>query len=205
MSSLEGLLDKEVTEFVDKIENLDEYQELRNKNISNENYIKFLSSFYIMESLSADAVNKASENTRDTYPYLSRRFDYCAEGERGHADVAMEDLKAMGVQELHVDELAKVKNYRKFLLNGADEFPAQIIGHSYLFENSSAIIFPKQSEIDKPFKFIKLHADEDPGHSVAIKKTIRKIEPNLNEEEKKQIVEFSHRSAEFYLEILEQL
>jgi hypothetical protein len=205
MSSLEGLLDREVDIFVNKIEKLDEYKDLRYNNISNTCYIRFLSSFYIMESLSADAVNKASENTRDTDPYLSRRFDYCAEGERDHADVAIADLKAMGVKELHVDELNNVKNYRKFLLKGADEFPAQIIGHSYIFENSSAIIFPQQNKIEKPFRFIELHANEDPGHSLAIKRTVRKIEVNLSEVEKSRIAEFARKSGEFFLEIFEQL
>lgn len=205
MSSLEGLLDKEVSLFVDRIEKLDEYQELKNKSISNESYIRFLCSFYIMESLSADAVNKASENTRDTDPYLSMRFDFCAEGERGHADIAITDLKAMGVKELHVDELNEVKSYRKFLLQGADEFPPQIIGHSYIYENSSAIIFTQQSKLDKPFKFIEVHANDDPGHSLAIKRTVRKIEQNLSDDKKNKVADFARKSGEYFFEIFEQL
>ena len=205
MSSLEGLLDREVSLFIDRIEQLDEYQDLKNMNISNESYIKFLHSFYIMESLSADAVNKASENTRDTDPYLSMRFDFCAEGERDHADIAIADLKAMGVTEFRADELNQVKKYRKFLLNGADEFPPQIVGHSYIYENSSAIIFARQSKINKPFKFIELHANEDPGHSIAIKRTVRKIEQNLSEDNKNRIADFARKSGEYFFEIFQLL
>ncbi len=64
MDNLEASLDKEVIEFITEVEQLDEYNALHEGTISNETYIKFLKTFYVMELISADAVNKASQNTK---------------------------------------------------------------------------------------------------------------------------------------------
>lgn len=205
MSRLEESLDKQVIEFISEIEKLDEYQAMHEGTISDEDYIRFLKSFYIMESISADAVYKASANTKESDPYLSQRFDFCAEGERGHAEIALEDLSDMGVTDVHLNGTGVFKEYNDFLQNGADEFPAQIVGHSYIFESASAVLFPKQEIADSPKRFVVLHAKEDPGHSQAIRRTVRKIEPGLSDEQKDRILEFSKKSGRYFIELLSQL
>jgi len=193
MDNLEASLDKEVIEFITEVEQLDEYNALHEGTISDETYIKFLKTFYVMELISADAVNKASQNTKENNPYLSKRFDLCAEGERGHAEIALKDLRDMGIKKVN------------FLQQGADDFPAQIVGHSYIFESASAVLFPKQEIVDNPKKFVEIHAKEDPGHSQAIRRTVRKIEPDLSKEEKEKIINFSKKSGQYFIDLFSQI
>jgi len=100
MDSLEASLDKEVIEFITEVEQLDKYKALHEGTISDETYIRILKTFYVMELISADAVNKASQNTKQNNPYLSKRFDLCAQGERGHAEIALKDLQDMGIKKV---------------------------------------------------------------------------------------------------------
>jgi len=202
MSNLEELLDKEVIGFISEVEQLHEYKALHEGTIKNETYIKFLKSFYIIETLSANAVSKASINTKENNPYLSKRFDLCAEGEGGHAEVVLKDLSDMGIKQVEGEDSEIVKNYNDFLQNGANDFPAQIVGHSYIFESASAVLFPKQGKINKPKRFVEIHAKEDPGHSQAIRRTVRNIEPDLTKEQKDQIIQFAKKSGEYFIEIM---
>jgi len=106
-----------------------------------------------------------------------------------------------------------VKAYNNFLQQGADDFPAQIVGHSYIFESASAVLFPKQEIVDNPKRFVEIHAKEDPGHSQAIRRTVRKIEPDLSKEEKEKmskeekekIVSFSKRSGRYFIDLFSQI
>jgi hypothetical protein len=205
MPNLEESLDKEVIEFIGEVEQLDEYKALHEGSISDENYIRLLKTFYIMESISADAVNKASRNTKKVNPYLSQRFDFCAEGERGHAEIALKDLADMGISKVEKNGTGIVHEYNKFLQQAADELPAQIVGHSYIFESASAVLFPKQEITDKPRRFAEVHAREDPGHSQAIRRTVRKIEPELSTEEKQKIVSFSKKSGRYFINLFSQV
>jgi hypothetical protein len=205
MSNLEESLDKQVIEFISEVERLDEYKALHAGTISKQNYIRLLKTFYIMESISADAVNKASQNTKENDPYLSERFDFCAEGEIGHAEIALKDLRDMGIEKVETNGAQIVKDYDRFLQDGADNFPAQIVGHSYIFESASAVLFPKQEITDNPKRFVELHAKEDPGHSQAIRRTVRKIEPALSTEEKEKIVNFSKKSGRYFIDLFSQV
>ncbi|NIP39173.1 MAG: hypothetical protein GWO07_13670 [Candidatus Dadabacteria bacterium] len=205
MPNLEESLDKEVIEFIGEVEQLDEYKALHEGTISDQTYIRFLKTFYIMESISADAVNKASRNTRESDPYLSQRFDFCAEGERGHAEIALKDLSDMGVAGVDTNGTGIVTAYNDFLQKGADELPAQIVGHSYIFETASAVLFPKQEITGKPKRFAEVHAKEDPGHSQAIRRTVRKIEPSLSTEEKQKIVSFSKQSGRYFIDLFSKI
>ena len=205
MDSLEASLDKEVIEFIKEVEQLDEYNALHEGNISDETYIRILKTFYIMELISADAVNKASQNTKQNNPYLSKRFDLCAQGERGHAEIALKDLQDMGIKKVDTNGADIAKAYNNFLQQGADDFPAQIVGHSYIFESASAVLFPKQEIVDNPKRFVEIHAKEDPGHSQAIRRTVRKIEPDLSKEEKEKIINFSKKSGRYFIDLFNQI
>jgi len=205
MNNLEESLDKEVIELISEVEQLDDYQALHDGTISDETYIKFLKTFYVMELISADAVNKASQNTKENDPYLSERFDFCAEGERGHAEIVLKDLEDMGIKKVDTNGAQIVTDYNDFLQRGADDFPAQIVGHSYIFESASAVLFPKQEIVGSPKRFVEIHAKEDPGHSQAIRRTLRKIEPKLSKEEKEKIVDFSKKSGRYFIDLFNQL
>ena len=176
MSNLESRLDKEVNNYLQIVEGREEVKNLLSASIALDVYCNFLKLFYIIEYLSQKAVKKASENTAQINPYLSKRFDLCARGELGHAEIALKDLSDLGETEFELKNKDLVDEYDEFLQREADEFPLGILGHSYLFENVSGILFPKNKPIDFPSKFIEVHAKEDPGHSIAIKKTVRNIE-----------------------------
>ena len=173
--------------------------------ISDETYIKILKTFYVMELISADAVNKASQNTKQNNPYLSKRFDLCAQGERGHAEIALKDLQDMGIKKVDTNGADIAKAYNNFLQQGADDFPAQIVGHSYIFESASAVLFPKQEIVENPKRFVEIHAKEDPGHSQPIRRTVRKIEPDLSKEEKEKIINFSKKSGRYFIDLFNQI
>ncbi|NIT13148.1 MAG: hypothetical protein GTN99_02565 [Candidatus Dadabacteria bacterium] len=95
--------------------------------------------------------------------------------------------------------------YNDFLQKGADELPVQIVGHSYIFESASAVLFPKQEIKNNPKRFVELHAKEDPGHSQAIRRTVRKIEPELSTDEKRKIVSFSKQSGRYFIDLFSQI
>ena len=69
-------------------------QMLQSGSITLSIYKKFLRTFYFIEDLSQKAVNKAAqEHIFESNPYLSKRFEVCAIGELGHAQIALKDLK----------------------------------------------------------------------------------------------------------------
>ena len=93
MEKLESLLDIEVETYLRRVKDKEEIKDLVSGNLSRETYARFLFTFYIIEFLSQRAVNMASINTKDSDPYLSKRFHSCAQGELGHAEIALRDLK----------------------------------------------------------------------------------------------------------------
>jgi len=95
--------------------------------------------------------------------------------------------------------------YDRVLQDCAQEFPLGVLGHSYLFENASGAMFPKHNPLDFPFKFIEVHAKEDPGHSLAIKRTIRHIENDLSDEEQARMIAFANKSGDYLLKVLDSL
>ena len=87
----------------------------------------------------------------------------------------------------------------------AREFPLGILGHSYLLENASGAMFPKHNSLNFPSTFVEIHAKEDPGHSLAIKRTVRIIENDLSDDEQERILAFAKRSGEYLLELFDSL
>jgi len=203
MSNLESSLDNEVQNYLKLLGNNQNVQMLQSGSITLSIYKKFLKTFYFIEDLSQKAVNKAAINTTGSNPYLSQRFEFCAKGELGHAQIALEDLKEIGVVTIDTDNKKLIDEYHEFLQKEADEYPLGILGHSYLFENVSGILFPKNKQLDYPSKFIEVHAKEDPGHSLAIKRTVRKIEKDLDSTDINRIINFCKKSGEYLIKVFE--
>ena len=203
MSNLESSLDNEVQNYLELLRNNENVKMLQSGSITLSIYKKFLKTFYFIEDLSQMAVNKAAQNTADSNPYLSKRFEVCAKGELGHAQIALEDLKKLGEESVDSDNSELINEYNEFLQKEADEYPLGILGHSYLFENVSGILFPENEPLEYPSKFIEVHAKEDPGHSLAIKRTVRKIEDELDSRDIERIIEFSKKSGEYLIKVFE--
>ncbi|MCY3826656.1 MAG: hypothetical protein OXG10_04650 [Candidatus Dadabacteria bacterium] len=205
MEKLESLLDIEVGTYLRRVKDKEEIKDLVSGNLTRETYARFLFTFYIIEFLSQRAVNMASINTKDSDPYLSKRFHSCAQGELGHAEIALRDLKDLGEKETNPFCLEIVREYDEFLQNAAEQFPLAILGHSYLFENVSGLLFPEVETVPDPSTFIEVHAKEDPAHSLAIKKTVRRIEKNLGKEKIEKIVQFSRESGDYLMRLFDSL
>ncbi len=205
MEKLESLLDIEVKTYLQRVKSKEEVKDLVSGNLTRETYARFLFTFYIIEFLSQRAVNMASINTKDSDPYLSKRFHSCAQGELGHAEIALRDLKDLGEKETNPFCLEVVREYDEFLQNAAEQFPLAILGHSYLFENVSGLLFPELETVPDPSTFIEVHAKEDPAHSLAIKKTVRRIEKDLGEEKIEKIVQFSRESGDYLMRLFDSL
>ena len=205
MEKLESLLDIEVETYLRRVKNKEEIKDLVSGNLTRKTYARFLLTFYIIEFLSQRAVNMASINTKNSDPYLSKRFHSCAQGELGHAEIALRDLKDLGEKEVHPFCLEIVREYDEFLQNTAEQFPLAILGHSYLFENVSGLLFPEIKSAPDPSTFIEVHAKEDPAHSLAIKKTIKRVEENLSEEQIERIVQFSRESGDYLMRLFDSL
>jgi len=203
MSNLECSLDNEVQKYLELLENIENVQILQSGSITLDIYKKFLRTFYFIEDLSQKAVIKAAENTSESNPYLSKRFELCAQGELGHAQIALKDLNELGEETLEPNNKVLIDEYNNFLQNEADAYPLGILGHSYLFENVSGILFPKNKPLDYPSKFIEVHAKEDPVHSLAIKRTVRNIQDDLNQDDISHIIIFSRKSGEYLLKVFE--
>ena len=113
MEKLESLLDIEVKTYLQRVKNKEEVRDLVSGNLTRETYARFLFTFYIIEFLSQRAVNLASINTKDSDPYLSKRFHSCAQGELGHAEIALRDLKDLGEKETNPFCLGGRKGVRR--------------------------------------------------------------------------------------------
>ena len=205
MQKLELSLDTEVKTYLQRLKDKEEIKNLVSGNLTRKTYARFLLTFYIIEYLSQRAVNMASINTENSDPYLSKRFHSCAQGELGHAEIALRDLKDLGEKEINPFCLEIVREYDEFLQNTAEQFPIAILGHSYLFENVSGLLFPEIETVPDPSTFIEVHAKEDPAHSLAIKKTVRRVEENLSEEEIERIVRFSRESGDYLMRLFDSL
>lgn len=203
MRKLETELDNEVKIYMDRVGNIEAVKDLLSGKISKTTYGRFLKSFYTIEYLSQRAVNMASIRTEDTNLYLSKRFRICAQGELGHAEIALRDLRDMGVKFDSLEKSPLIDEYDEFLQNEADNFPLSILGHSYLFENVSGKMFPGNKPLKFPSKFVEVHAKEDPGHSRAIKRTVRNIEKDLKEEQLDKIIDFTRKSGDYFIKVFE--
>ncbi len=205
MNSLEAKLDMEVIAYLAKVEDMPEVKALLSGSISKEDYARFLKTFYIIEDISQRAVNLASEMTKEAHPYLSQRFDVCARGELGHAEIALQDLEELGEGGVDISEISEALEYDALLQECAQKFPLGVLGHSYLFENASGVMFPKHKPIDFPSRFVEVHAKEDPGHSIAIKRTIRHIENDISPEDQTRMISFANKSGDYLLKLFETI
>jgi hypothetical protein len=66
-------------------------------------------------------------------------------------------------------------------------------------------MFPKHTRHEFPSRFIEVHAKEDPGHSLAIKRTVRSLEPELSEAEREGITVFAKKSGEYLLRLFQDI
>ena len=205
MENLESLLDIEVETYLRRVKDKEEIKDLVSGSITRETYARFLFTFYVIEFLSQRAVNMASISTKDSDPYLSRRFHSCAQGELGHAEIALRDLRDLGEKESNPFCLEIVREYDEFLQSAAERFPLAILGHSYLFENVSGLLFPEIETVPDPSTFIEVHAKEDPVHSMAIKRTVKKVEETLSREDTEKIVRFSRESGDYLMRLFDSL
>ena len=205
MENLESLLDIEVETYLRRVKDKEEIKDLVSGSITRKTYARFLFTFYIIEFLSQRAVNMASISTKDSDPYLSRRFHSCAQGELGHAEIALRDLRDLGEKESNPFCLEIVREYDEFLQSAAERFPLAILGHSYLFENVSGLLFPEIETVPDPSTFIEVHAKEDPVHSMAIKRTVKKVEETLSREDTEKIVRFSRESGDYLMRLFDSL
>ena len=205
MENLESLLDIEVETYLRRVKDKEEIKDLVSGSITRKTYARFLFTFYIIEFLSQRAVNMASISTKDSDPYLSRRFHSCAQGELGHAEIALRDLRDLGEKESNPFCLEIVREYDEFLQSAAERFPLAILGHSYLFENVSGLLFPEIETVPDPSTFIEVHAKEDPVHSMAIKRTVKKVEETLSTEDTERIVRFSRESGDYLMRLFDSL
>lgn len=205
MKSLEAELDREVNTYLSMVKQMPEVAKLLSGDIPKETYSRFLKTFYIIEHLSQKAVNAASLKTADENPYLSKRFELCAKGELGHAEIALEDLRNMGYETEDMGQLDIVMEYETTLMKHAKEFPLSILGHSYLFENVSAKMFPEHKGLEYPSRFVEVHAKEDPGHSLAIKRTVRNIEKGIGEQDIQKVIEFTRKSGDYLMEVFRRV
>ena len=58
-------------------------------------------------------------------------------------------------------------------------------------------MFPGHENPPYPSRFIEVHAKEDPRHSIAIKKTVRKIEPELSGVKRRRLSGSRARAGSF--------
>ena len=202
---LVGRLDGEVQVFLEELKAVSCVEALIGGTITREAYIGLLGACYLIESYSSRAVEVAGSAVAESSPELSRRFGICAAGERGHAEVALEDLKGLGVPDGERFEIPEAREYRAFLEQEAAERPECILAHSHAFECASGELFPQVPELPFPDRFIRLHAREDPGHSVAIRRTVRMFEQTSPETMGEDLVVFARESRRRFLGVLEQL
>ncbi len=209
MKSLEKTLDCQVRDYVAKLEDMNEIKTLLSGEVSRKDYVRLLKTFYVIEHISQRAVLRASKKTQSQNPYLSKRFKLCAKGELGHAEIALKDLEDMNEQgRVGGVDLANIpfaSDYDDFLQGEAGSFPLGILGHSYLFENASGIIFPKCKPLDYPSRFVEVHAKEDPAHSLAIKRTVRKVEAEISDRDLERIASFTNKSGDYLLKLFENM
>ncbi len=203
MEKLETLLDSEMGSFLTKARELPEVKALVSGKVTRAQYKKLLKTFCLVEQISHRAVNTAAIYAREKgNAYLAGRLGSCAAGELGHAELALEDLRDLGDKSA---KIPKAENWEAELLKKAREFPPAIIGHSYLFEGASGILF-QDAVVPKgmPERFVIVHAKEDPAHARAIKRTIRVMEKNLTRKQTEEIVKFARKSGVRLMKIFEE-
>ena len=202
MEKLETLLDAEIDAFLSKARELSEVQALVSESLSKEQYKKLLRTFCFVEQISHRAVNTAAIYASESgNAYLAGRLGSCAAGELGHAELALEDLRDLGEKSA---KIPSAKQWENELMKKARVFPPAIVGHSYLFEGASGILF-QDAVVPKgmPDRFVVVHANEDPAHARAIKRTIRMMVKTLKPKQTDEIIKFARKSGERLMKMFE--
>ena len=202
MEKLETLLDSEITVLLAEARKLPEVKALVSGNLSRAQYKKLLRTFCLVEQISHRAVNTAAIYAGEAgNAYLAGRLGSCATGELGHTELALEDLRDLGEKSA---KIPKAEKWEAELLKKAREFPHAVIGHSYLFEGASGILFQDAVVPEgMPERFVVVHAKEDPAHARAIKRTIRMMEKDLTPKQTGEIVKFTRKSGEKLMKMFE--
>lgn len=194
---LENLLDSEIEKFLAQARELPEVKALVSGKLNKTQYRKLLKTFCLVERISHGAVNTAAIYAGETGDsYLAGRLGSCAAGELGHAELAIEDLRELGEKGAETGKSEAAERWKSELLGKARKFPPAIIGHSYLFEGASGILFQDAVVPEgMPERFVAVHAKEDPAHARAIKRTIRTMEKGLSGKQTEEIVRFARKSG----------
>ena len=203
MEKLEQLLDGEITRFLSGARGVPEVKALVSGRMSGGQYKKLLKTFCLVERISHRAVNTAAIYAGESGDaYLAGRLGSCAAGELGHAELALEDLRDLGEKN---PQIPPAEKWEAELLKKAREFPPAIIGHSYLFEGASGILFQDAVvPAGMPDRFVSVHAKEDPAHARAIKRTIRTMVKTLKPGRAEEIVKFARKSGERLMRMVEE-
>ena len=203
MEKLEQLLDREIDRFLSEARAVPEVRALVSGGVSKGQYRKLLRTFCLVEQISHRAVNTAAIYAGEGGDaYLAGRLGSCAAGELGHAELALEDLRDLGEKSA---KIPKAEKWEAELLKKAREFPPAIIGHSYLFEGASGILF-QDAVVPKgmPDRFVAVHAKEDPAHAKAIRRTIRTMVKGLKPGQEEEIVKFARKSGGRLMKMVEE-
>ena len=202
MMNLAQALDKEVHDFEQKLCEVERVKALLSGSISRTDYAALLTAFYFIEHQSRLAVTAAQCILHRRDAYLSKRFQLCADGEQGHAEMALADLRDLGVESVFPFSSPKISEYASLLQQEAAQRPHNILGHSFLFETASGILFPQVDEVSYPSMFVQTHALEDPKHTIAIKQTVKNVDKRIEADVKAGLIEFSRLSGSRFLELL---
>lgn len=198
-------LDREVQVFLDRLTANKGVAALLTGSISKRAYIALLWSCYFVERHSYQAVIQARDHLQNCDPYLSKRFGLCSESEIGHAKVALMDLDDLGQGDQMPIAIPAVGEYEEFLFRAAEHNLYGLLGHSYLFESASSILFPKVKPGAFPSRFALLHAREDPGHVLSVRRTVRVVERKIPESQVVKVTTFAECSGAKFMELLDQL
>ena len=195
-------LDREARRFERKLCEVERVRALLNGSISRGDYAALLTAFYFIEHYSRLAVTGARDVLREADLYLSGRFGLCADGERGHAEMALADLKAIGFDGPLPCSSPKLSDYGRFLRHASEQRPYAILGHSFLFESTSGSLFPRMEKVPYPSTFVHTHAVEDPGHTLAVRQTVKTVDRRIEEARKADLVAFARLSGSRFLELV---
>ncbi len=195
-------LDREARLFEWKLCEVERVRTLLNGSISRQDYAALLTAFYFIEHYSRLAVTGARNVLREADPYLSKRFGQCADGEQGHAEMALADLKAIGFGSPLPCSSPKLAEYGRLLRQASEQRPYAILGHSFLFESTSGSLFPRIEKVPYPSTFVHTHALEDPGHTLAIRRTVKTADRRIEEAQKAGLVAFARLSGSRFLELV---
>lgn len=202
IETLRNRLDQAVERYLVELRQLPVVTALVQGVPTREAYAGLLHAFALIEDVSAVAVTTAAR-TLGLKTYLGRKFRACAQGEVGHGDLARRDLVQMGCSVQDLTALARP--YQTWLVEAAITKPYLLLGHTYLFEVTSARFFPTVPPLPFSHDYIRVHADLDPRHAVILGRTVDHMERYFHAAQQKAILAFAEESRHRYLSLLTRL